>query len=265
MNEQRKLRVVSWSGGKDSTATIILAHEHGIPLDLIVMGLLWFDKKRGIYAEHPEHLAWVKEYAKPLFESWGYKVELVDSKRDYMSYFYQVRQESQYPEYVGKYYGWIIGGMCKMSGEKPAAVKAYLKSLNAETEEYIGIGIDEPERLERLRKQRGKISLLERFGKTTADAREICRPYGLISPNYEITSRGGCWFCPNQKIKELAYLKVNHPEYWDELLKLDAAENTIQRCFSYSKTFSEIAAEVDEYIANPPPEPPEQLTLFDIL
>lgn len=28
--------IASWSGGKDSTASIILAHEHNEPLDLII-------------------------------------------------------------------------------------------------------------------------------------------------------------------------------------------------------------------------------------
>ena len=60
--------IVSWSGGKDSTATIILAHEHGLPIDLIIIALVWFDRKRGIYGEHPEHIKWVFEYAIPLFE-----------------------------------------------------------------------------------------------------------------------------------------------------------------------------------------------------
>lgn len=43
---KENIRVVLWSGGKDSTATIILAHELGIKIDLIVMSLVWFDKKK---------------------------------------------------------------------------------------------------------------------------------------------------------------------------------------------------------------------------
>lgn len=31
------MKIVSWSGGKDSTATIILAHEMGVKIDLIVI------------------------------------------------------------------------------------------------------------------------------------------------------------------------------------------------------------------------------------
>ena len=36
--------IASWSGGKDSTASIILAHEHDEPLDLIIFYEVMFDK-----------------------------------------------------------------------------------------------------------------------------------------------------------------------------------------------------------------------------
>ncbi len=47
MSTDRKLNIICWSGGKDSTATIVLAHELGIPIDLIIISLIWFDKKTG--------------------------------------------------------------------------------------------------------------------------------------------------------------------------------------------------------------------------
>lgn len=94
--------IVSWSGGKDSTATIILAHEHGLPIDLIVISLLWFDKKRKIYGEYPEHVKWIFEYAIPLFESWGYPVKVITSDHDYLYWFYHVITKSKRPERNGK-------------------------------------------------------------------------------------------------------------------------------------------------------------------
>ena len=36
--------IASWSGGKDSTASIILAHEHNEPLDLIIFSEVMFDE-----------------------------------------------------------------------------------------------------------------------------------------------------------------------------------------------------------------------------
>lgn len=46
--------IASWSGGKDSTASIILAHENNEPLDFIIFSEVMFDKN--ISGELPEHI-----------------------------------------------------------------------------------------------------------------------------------------------------------------------------------------------------------------
>ena len=58
-------------------ATIILAHEHKEPLDSIVFSEVMFDLKNNISGENPRHMKFIREKAVPLFESWGYKVEIV--------------------------------------------------------------------------------------------------------------------------------------------------------------------------------------------
>lgn len=74
---------LSWSGGKDSTASVIIAHKHKIPIDLIIISLPYFDKAKGIYADHPLHIDFIFNKAIPIFESWGYKVKIVSSNNDY--------------------------------------------------------------------------------------------------------------------------------------------------------------------------------------
>ena len=62
-----------------------------------------------------------------------------------MHYFYKVRQKSKYPEYVGKYYGWVTAGKCKMQTEKEQPIKHYLKALGKQGidyTEYVGICAD---------------------------------------------------------------------------------------------------------------------------
>lgn len=34
----------------------------------------------------------------------------------------------------------------------------------------------------------------------------MCRQEGLLSPLYEYSHRGGCWFCPNASMTELRHL-----------------------------------------------------------
>lgn len=234
MSSERKLNIICWSGGKDSTATIVLAHELGIPIDLIVISLLWFDKKRRIYAEYPEVIEWIFSYAIPLFESWGYKVKVIESDKDYMHWFYHTIERTEHEDRKSKLSGWLIGGMCAMNREKINPIKRYLKSLGRNYQEYIGIAADEPKRLERVHRK-GQISLLEQKGIIEEQTYDILRPYSLISPTYKFSKRGGCWFCPNQKVKEFAYLKTNHPELWAELVTFDSVPNKVSEGFKYGK------------------------------
>lgn len=265
-NKKAPFRVALWSGGKDSTATIILAHELGLPIDLIVMSLVWFDKKEKISAENTAHLKWVMEYAKPLFESWGYPVKLVSSEKDYLYYFFFKRQKSdKHPETVGKYYGFPLGGFCRIQRLKEEPIKQFLKPLKKQYRvlEYVGICADEKPRLEKMHKRKNQESLLEQNGITQAAAKEKCKDYGLLSPTYaKGRKRGGCWFCPNQSIAELAELKLNETKKYEALQKLSKVENTVARGFKYGKTFEQVDAEVDAYIANPPPV---QLSIFDFI
>lgn len=250
--------VISWSGGKDSTATIILAHEKGLPVDLIIISLLWFDKKRKIYAEYPEHIEWIFDYAIPLFESWGYKVKVVTSEKDYLDNFYHVVTKSPIEERNGKFAAWVIGGMCRMNEYKVSAIKKFLKLFD-ERVEYVGIAADETGRLEKLHAKKNKISLLEKFGIEEKDTWPLCEKYNLLSPHYKVSNRGGCWFCPNQKIEELAFLKTHYPELWQELKTLAGVENKVSDGFKYGKTFFEVEAMVDKYIQ----ASASQVSLFD--
>lgn len=259
-------RVVLWSGGKDSTATIIRAHERGEPIDLILMSLMWFDKKRKIPAETKQHLKWVMEYAKPTFESWGYNVQFVSSDKDYIYWFYKIRMSSKtHPETVGKYYGFVIGGNCKMQGEKALPAQRYVRELKKQYNviEYCGICSDEPDRIERMNARKGQRSLLVEENLTQEDTMRICREYGMVSPDYTRSRgrAGNCWFCPNQRIPELADLKKNEPELYAELAELAKEKNTVARGFRYGVPFEEIDRKVDEYLKNPPAV---QLSLFDL-
>lgn len=74
---------------------------------------------------------------------------------------------------------------------------------------------------------KNKVSLLEKYGYTEEMAKEKCIEYGLLSPIYEFTNRGGCWFCPNARDCELRHLRNNHRDLWDKLLELEETPNLI--------------------------------------
>lgn len=84
---KEKLYICSWSGGKDSMATILLALENNEPLDRVVFSEVMFDHEKGISGEIPEHIDWVYSTAIPKLESMGVKVDVVRDKQDYKSFF----------------------------------------------------------------------------------------------------------------------------------------------------------------------------------
>lgn len=241
----------SWSGGKDSTASVILDHIHGLPPSKIIFSEVMFDKKRGISGELPEHIDFVKNRAIPLFEKWGYECEIVHAEKDYLDIFYHIKTRSKTPERNGKHYGFLIGGACEANRTlKTNPIHAFYKNLNVSGEEfteYIGIAIEETDRLKRL-EGTNKVSLLARYGYTERMCFELCEEYGLLSPTYSISNRGGCWFCPNQSFKSLARLKTDHPELWEELRTLSREKNIVSQAFKYNKTFPETEEIVDREI-----------------
>ena len=71
-------------------------------------------------------------------------------------------------------------------------------------------------------------------------AANICKENGLLSPIYEFTDRGGCWFCPNAKEKELRHLYDHHKDLWARLLELQSKPNKASELFNRKKKFSDI-------------------------
>lgn len=178
---------LSWSGGKDSTACVILAHEHNIPIDRILFSEVMFDKKNNISGELPEHIDFVKNVAIPKFTEWGYKTEILHAKKDYLDVFYA---EIVKGPRKGQLHGFPLGGRCIINRDtKLKPIHDFYKSCG-EVTQIVGIAIDEPKRLKRL-EGTNKISLLAEYGLTEEDAKSLCIEYGLLSPVYENFTRGG--------------------------------------------------------------------------
>ena len=216
--------IASWSGGKDSTASIILAHEHGEPLDMIIFAEVMFDKE--ISGELPEHIEFVHRAAK-VFENWGYPVHILRSDRTYMDCFNHRITRSRIPERIGKKQGFPMTGKCVINRDCKMRPIRQFWSVKGEYTQYVGIAVEEKKRLDRLMKTKNTVSILEKYGYTEQMAFELCKKYDLLSPVYDFTKRGGCWFCPNSREKELRHLRSNHRELWEKLLELEKVPNKI--------------------------------------
>lgn len=121
-----------------------------------------------------------------------------------------------------------MSGKCFVNSRcKIRPIESFWKSVSYEYTQYIGIAVDEPVRLNRVVKTINQISLLQKYGYTEKMAFELCEKYGLLSPIYRISNRGGCWFCPNAKDRELKHLRNNHRELWGKLLELENVPDLI--------------------------------------
>jgi len=231
---------VSWSGGKDSTASVILCHELGIAIDEIIFSEVMYDMENGLSGEDPEHIRFVKEKAIPMFESWGYTVTIV-SAGDYLSLF---KKEIARGPRKGKLRGYPLPrGMCWVKRDlKLRPLREYLKGKS--TTAIIGIAADEPNRIQSLKEN--EVSVLNEFGYTERDAYELCRKYDLLSPIYSKSSRGGCWFCPNAKLAELKAIRDEHPKLWASFRGLSKTPNLASYIYKYGKTFEDIEKEIEE-------------------
>ena len=217
--------IASWSGGKDSTASIILAHEHNEPLDLIIFSEVMFDEN--ISGELPEHIDFIKNKAIPVFESWGYETKILRSDKTYLDSFYQIRKKSIYSNRVGMRQGFPMSGTCDINSAcKMAPIRKYFRQIK-DFVQYVGIAVDEPVRMNRIVNSGNKVSLLEKYGYTEQMALDLCKKYDLLSPIYGFAPRGGCWFCPNARRAELKHLRTNHRDLWDKLLRLEGEPNLI--------------------------------------
>ena len=226
--------IASCSMGKDSIATLLLAKEHGEPLDEAVYCEVMFDKD--VSGEVPEHRDFIYGTAIPALERMGIKIIVLRSEKTYVDLF--TGRITRGPK-KGLVRSFPICGRCAVQRDcKMKPLEKYKRSLPPGTGSYIGIAHDEQERL--LRLDGTKVSLLEKYGYTEQDARQLCDQAGLLSPIYEFTDRGGCWFCPNAKRKELRHLYDYHPDLWARMMDLQALPGKVTEKFNRTQKFSDI-------------------------
>lgn len=232
--------LASCSFGKDSLAAILLAKKHGEPLDEAVYCEVMFDKT--ISGEVPEHRDFIYTKGIPALERMGIKVTVLRGKKTYVDLF--TGRITRGPK-KGMLRSFPVCGKCYVQRDcKLRPILRYQKTLPPDTVQYIGIAKDEQERL--LRLEGRQVSLLEKYNCTEQDAKELCRQAGLLSPIYQFTNRGGCWFCPNAKRKELRHLYDHHPELWARMLELQALPGKVTEKFNRTQRFSDIDAMFQE-------------------
>lgn len=212
---------VSLSGGKDSSALLLLMLEKGMPIDSVIYadtgmefpemeahigkldGLLY--RERGIHIttlRHPQGFEYL------MFEEPKQKPRCLEN-----------RARLGIPPYGNGWPGmkvrWCTGQLkTHLITKEVNRLKKEKNSLH-----YIGIAADEAWRCKN--DSQNRYPLVE-WGITEAHALQICYDRGFdLGGLYEIYHRASCWCCPFQRIDELRKLRTHHPELWARLRQMD--------------------------------------------
>jgi len=209
--------VLSLSYGKDSLACMGAIERLGWPLERIVHVEVWATDT--IPADLPPMVEFKAKADAIIKERYGIEVEHIRAERTYEQCFYLVcgkQQRQAKSKCAGKIYGWPFqrGPWCNSRLKQHPIEKALKNTIR-----YIGIAADEPNRFHVLSDK--KKSPLKELGWKEEDCRCWCEKNGLLSPIYNHSTRGGCWFCHNQGIQQLRFLRNNYPEYWNLMMKWD--------------------------------------------
>lgn len=199
--------IVQFSGGKDSTAMLLMMLNNNMPVDDIV----FCDTGKEFPAMY-DHIAAVEKLI-------GRKVTVLKAEYSFDHYFLNHKRTKG--KNIGvKGYGWAsmrIRWCTKALKVKPTS--DYLKNQGDYTL-YIGIAADEPKRHKNIAKN--VIHPLFDWGITESMALEYCYNRGFDwNGLYKDFRRVSCYLCPLQRIGDWRLLRKKYPELYADALRLD--------------------------------------------
>ena len=204
--------IVSFSGGKDSTAMLLMMLESKMQIDEIIFldtGVEFFEMYK--------HIEKVEKYInRPITKL------KAENSYEYMMFDYEKKKGKNKGQ---KGYSWadFRNRWCTQYLKKQV-MNRYLKEKykNIEIIEYHGIAVDETKRLIKNREKNIKYPLAE-WGIIEKEALEYCYKKGFNWDGlYEKFDRVSCWCCPLKNLKELKVIYKEYPKYWEKLKEWDS-------------------------------------------
>jgi len=217
------MNIISFSGGKDSTAMLHLMLEKGIPIDEV----LFFDTGW----EFPQ----MYNHVQLVEQKTGIPITILEPEKsfDYWMLERPIKSKKDRPRdgvlkgdihRIGN--GWPSSSRRWCTRVKVNAINKHVKQYDNVTM-FIGFASDESRRTDTVsQKQKSyarRFPLIE-YGITEADAIRKCRNKGYHwNGLYDIFPRVSCYCCPLQSLDELRKLRVRFPELWLRMLGMDSA------------------------------------------
>ena len=223
--------IVSLSGGKDSTAMLLMMLERGESIHSAV----FFDGGWE-FPQMLEHIDRLEEYtgikvtrlvADPTFDYWMYERPIVAKKGPMKGQVHRIGN------------GWPSGFRRWCTRQKVNAINRYNKTVENPVQ-CIGYADDEQKRVEKTTKacepsgscmclyeldtkgRRVRFPLVE-WGVTESAALEYCKARGFDWGGlYDHFHRVSCFCCPLQSLSELRKLRTHYPDLWAKMLDMDS-------------------------------------------
>ena len=197
--------IVSFSGGKDSTAMLLKMIENNMPIDDIV----FLDTGKE-FPQMYQHIKKVGKYIKrPI------TILKPEKSFDYLM-FEHIKTKGKNKGKKG--YGWARSN-CRWctSNLKNQTIKKYLKKYEKEGYiEYVGIAYDE------IKRKKDKCYPLIDWKMTEKDCLEYCYSKGFDWGGlYEDFNRVSCFCCPLKRINEYRILYKKYPKLWQQIKEMD--------------------------------------------
>ncbi len=223
--------IVNLSGGKDSTAMLLLMLEQQMPIDYII-----FCDTGKDFPQMIKHLNLLASYLMSNFPNaprittirlevdnsitvaTGQIIKQSNSKTYDHFMFEHIKTKGKNKGKKG--YGWATM-LCRWctSKLKTDTIARFCKQLGDDVIHYVGIAYDEPNRIKY--KPNYRYPLFEQHI-TEKQALQYCYDGGFDWDGlYEHFDRLSCWCCPLKNLKELKVLWKFYPELWAELKEMD--------------------------------------------
>ena len=198
-----KKYIVSFSGGKDSTAMLLRMLELNMQVDKIV-----FADTR---LEFPEVYDYIKKVEKVIRR----KITIVRAKKSWDDWFYGKFTRGFRKGQIRGFPKCHIVDWCSRSLKQVPLHKFEEGNIV-----YLGIAFDEKNRIQKKTNRRiVKYPLIE-WGWTEEDCLNYLKEKNLLNPLYKKFKRLGCWYCPKQNLKSLRILFKDYPKLWKKLKKM---------------------------------------------
>lgn len=225
-----KFQIVSFSGGKDSTAMLLMMIDRGETIDDII----FFDGGWE-FPQMYEHIRKVEYFI-------GRKITILRPEHDF-DYYLLEHEYIMRGKQKGKHnkgYGFPFFGSRWCTRIKCETIQAHIRKIGKDVLSCIGIAADENKRV---REDKRKRYPLVEYGMKEKDCVDYCKARGFDwSGLYDHFKRVSCYCCPLQRKQSLYSLYKNHKDLWNELkLKqqkvLDNCETVLPNdCFDYPLT-----------------------------